>query len=46
MAEIRDALTAGRYVEMKIVNIETVQAIKSDNGVTITVSFSVIPNAP
>lgn len=45
MAEILDAFIAGKYVEMKIVSIETTQAIKSDSGVTMTVNFSVIPNA-
>lgn len=46
MGDTLDALTAGRYAETKIVSIETRQVIKSNNGVTISLSFSLVHNAP
>ncbi|MNV98213.1 hypothetical protein D3C71_1934460 [compost metagenome] len=46
MGDTLDALTAGRYADTKIVSIETRQVIKSNNGVTISLSFSLVHNAP
>ncbi|MNI91411.1 hypothetical protein D3C73_1490660 [compost metagenome] len=46
MADTLDALIAGRYAEMKIVSIETTQIIRSDNGVTMSISCFLVHNTP